>query len=103
MDDHDNFSECPLNVQEIIYNLNPGKVSGVDCVTRERIRYAGDILPEILYIVFKRVFTLEHILVYFRRGIQGLPALLLQECIASQLETYKKSFHHIPRCCQSFQ
>ena len=71
--DIDGFSEEFFSVKEIedsIKKLNAGKSPGYDGITKEHLIPAGHMLPTILMLAFKWIFTLEYIPNNFRQGVQ---------------------------------
>ena len=73
--DIDGFSEeffSTKEIQDSIRNLNAGKSPGYDGITKEHLIPAGHMLPNVLMLAFKGIFTLEYIPNNFRQGASSL-------------------------------
>ena len=73
LDDVDGFLEQPFSTYEIskaIGTLHSNKAPGYDEITAEHLKYAGPVMTDILYDLFKAIIDNEYIPDGFRRGVQ---------------------------------
>ena len=57
-------------VVEAISKLNCGKAPGLDNITAEHLKHGGEVLPEIIAMLFNWIVNIEYIPRNFREGIQ---------------------------------